>query len=44
MKTELDDELCTNYPKIFRQRRAPMTETAMCWGLAVGVTLMRDWT
>jgi hypothetical protein len=36
MKTELDDELCTNYPKIFKQRRGSMTETAMCWGFACG--------
>jgi len=32
MKKELDELLCKNYPKIFRDRNAPMTHTAMCWG------------
>jgi hypothetical protein len=32
MKLELDAKLCTKYPKIFMNRYAPMTQTAMCWG------------
>jgi len=34
MKKELDEELCKKYPKIFSDRLAPMTETAMCWGFS----------
>jgi hypothetical protein len=33
---ELDKQLCEKYPKIFRDRHAPMTQTCMCWGLEVG--------
>lgn len=36
MKEELDKLLCEKYPKIFKDRHAPMTETAMCWGVGVG--------
>lgn len=36
MREELDRELCEKYPKIFAQRNLPMSETCMCWGLAVG--------
>ncbi len=36
MKDELDKLLCEKYPKIFRDRHAPMTETCMCWGLEIG--------
>ena len=36
MRKDLDDLLCKRYPKIFRDRHAPMTETAMCWGFEVG--------
>jgi hypothetical protein len=32
MKLELDAQLCKKYPKIFMNRHAPMTHTAMCWG------------
>ena len=32
MKLELDAKLCKKYPKIFKNRYAPMTQTAMCWG------------
>ena len=32
MREELDKQLCEKYPKIFRDRHAAMTETAMCWG------------
>jgi hypothetical protein len=28
----LDEYLCKKYPKIFADRRKPMTETCMCWG------------
>ena len=30
------DDLIEKYPKIFREHKLPMTQTAMCWGLAVG--------
>lgn len=33
MKEELQDKLFKNYPKIFAQRKLPMTETCMCWGV-----------
>jgi len=36
MKEELDNLLCKKYPKIFKDRNAPMTETAMCWGFEHG--------
>ena len=36
MKKELDQRLCEKYPKIFANRHAPMTETAMCWGFECG--------
>lgn len=36
MKKELDEQLCKKYPKIFRDRHAPMTKTAMCWGFDCG--------
>jgi len=36
MRQELDEELCKKYPKIFQNRHAPMTETAMCWGFEIG--------
>ena len=32
----LDEYLCKKYPKIFRDRRAPMTQTCMCWGIECG--------
>jgi hypothetical protein len=32
MKEELDSLLVKKYPKIFRDRHAPMNVTAMCWG------------
>ena len=35
MLPELDQKLCEKFPKIFRDRNAPMTETCMCWGLDV---------
>lgn len=36
MNTDLDQGLCAKYPKIFRDRNAPMTETCMCWGFEHG--------
>jgi hypothetical protein len=36
MKEEFDKLLCEKYPKIFRDRHAPMTETCMCWGFECG--------
>lgn len=36
MKNKLDNQLCEKYPKIFADRNAPMTETAMCWGFDCG--------
>lgn len=36
MKQELDKTLVEKYPRIFRDRNAPMTETAMCWGFEHG--------
>ena len=36
MRKELDEELCRKYPRIFRDRHAPMTQTAMCWGFECG--------
>ncbi len=36
MKKELDEALCAKYPQIFKDRNAPMTQTAMCWGFECG--------
>lgn len=36
MKKELDEILCKKYPKIFRDRNAPITKTLMCWGFDCG--------
>lgn len=36
MRKELDEALCAKYPLIFRDRNAPMIETAMCWGFCTG--------
>jgi len=36
MKKELQEKLFKKYPKIFRQRTLPMTETCMCWGIDTG--------
>ena len=36
MKKELQDKLYEKYPKIFRQKDLPMTETCLCWGLECG--------
>jgi hypothetical protein len=36
MNQTLDEKLVKKYPKIFRDRYAPMNRTAMCWGFAHG--------
>lgn len=36
MRKELDELLCEKYPRIFKDRHAPMTHTAMCWGFDCG--------
>lgn len=36
MSPELDELLVVKYPKIFRNRFAPMSETCMCWGFSHG--------
>lgn len=36
MKKELQEQLFQKYPKIFRQKDLPMTQTAMCWGIECG--------
>ena len=36
MRDDLDRQLCEKYPKIFADRHAPMTATAMCWGFEHG--------
>lgn len=36
MNKELDGKLVKRFPKLFRDRYAPMTETCMCWGFECG--------
>jgi hypothetical protein len=36
MNKELDDKLCAEFPKIFKNRNGNMQETCMCWGFEVG--------
>jgi len=36
MRQELDEALCAKYPEIFKNRHAPMNQTAMCWGFDCG--------
>ena len=36
MKQELDELLCTKYPKMMVNRNSPMQETCMCWGFDCG--------
>jgi len=36
MKRELDELLCSRYPKIFQDRNAPITQTCMGWGFDCG--------
>lgn len=36
MRAELQEKLYKKYPKIFKQKDLPMTETCMCWGISCG--------
>lgn len=36
MDPDLDRLLCSRYPTIFRERHAPASRTAMCWGFCCG--------
>ncbi len=36
MKNELQLKLYEKYPKLFRQKDLPMTDTLMCWGFECG--------
>jgi hypothetical protein len=36
MSPELEQKLFDKYPKLFVQRKLPMTQTAMCWGIETG--------
>ena len=36
MNTKLEKKLYKKYPKIFRQRKLPMSQTCICWGLECG--------
>lgn len=36
MKKELDELLCSKYPKMFVNRHKSMQETCMCWGFSCG--------
>ena len=36
MNQELDNYLCTTYPKLFAERNLPMDQTCMCWGFSCG--------
>ena len=36
MNKQLDEQLCRDFPEIFRDRHGSMATTAMCWGFDVG--------
>lgn len=36
MNSELQNKLYKDYPRIFRQRTLPMSQTCMCWGIETG--------
>jgi hypothetical protein len=36
MNQELEEKLYNKYPKLFKERSLPMTQTCMCWGLECG--------
>lgn len=36
MRDDLEKKLYEKYPKIFRQKDLPMSDTCMCWGVCVG--------
>ena len=35
-----EEKILKKYPKIFRQKDLPMTQTCMCWGLDIGLGWM----
>lgn len=45
MSPDLDRRLCEEFPSLYRDRRASMRETAMCWGFECGdgwFTILRE--
>lgn len=36
MRKKLQDKLYKKYPKIFRQKDLPASQTCMCWGISCG--------
>ena len=36
MRAELQTQIYEKFPKLFRQKDLPMTETCMCWGIECG--------
>lgn len=36
MNSELQEQIYTKYPKMFREKDLPMSQTCMCWGLEIG--------
>lgn len=36
MNKELDEQLCREFPNLYRQRNGSMRSTAMCWGFECG--------
>ncbi|MEA3296149.1 MAG: hypothetical protein U9Q27_03375 [Patescibacteria group bacterium] len=36
MNIELQNKLYKKYPKLFKQKDLPMTQTCMCWGICTG--------
>lgn len=36
MNPKLENKLYKKFPKIFRQKDLPMSQTCMCWGIACG--------
>ena len=35
-RDEFDKRMCKTYPKMFKNRFQPMSETCMCWGFSIG--------
>lgn len=36
MRKELDEQLCREFPNLYRQRNMSMRDTCLCWGFEVG--------
>jgi len=36
MRKDLDEQLCREFPNLYRNRNGSMRETCMCWGFDVG--------